>query len=437
MTLKRKLVIFSIILACLIAVVVLMGVLAYRSFLAPLFAAREPPPELREAKTLIGADFLTKSEFYGADKSSSWIELSDPEKLKLKFDSIEDMRVGQLDGQAGLDVGLAGRFGMTILDAKGNARKRIEYQFEKGEVELGPLNTERVKDSFSELRIVDAEGDGVCEILGFDGLDGAALFNHEGRLLFSRGEYRKEQSSIREVAAGDIDGDGKLEFVAAWGYEPWSGIELFDRSGRSVWKHEEEFKPDALEIVDVDGDGKAEIVEADGLELKIRDAQGKVMSSADMPVALNYLSLCTRADGVGAPQTLTVREGSLALIDLDGKNFSKFEAPLSMIKLDKPREFTAPGMPDPILFDTEEVYRAKGVWVKLKRDQPKYLAVIATFAVIDRSLFYVYDEQGKLLYHEILPEAGNSIAALAPENDDGSEAILVAGEKTIWRYASR
>jgi hypothetical protein len=436
MSLKRKLVIFSIILGCAVALVALLGVFFYQSFLAPLFAAREPPPALREAKTLVGADLLTKSKFYEVGESSLWEDVSDPEKLKLKFDSIEDMSVGQLDGQAGLDIGLAGSFGMSILDAGGALKKRIDYQFEKGEAKIGPLKTERVKDSFHNMRVVDVEGDGVCEILGYGGLDGAALFSHEGRVLFNRGGHQEGQSSIREVAAGDIDGDGKLEFVASWGHEQWS-LELFDRFGSSRWRREDEFSHGQMELVDLNRDGKAEIVEADGQELKIRDAQGKVTSSANVPLYLSYLSLCPRPDGRGALQNLAVKEGRLALIDLDGKNFSNFEAPLSKIKLEKPQKLTAPGMPVPLVFDTEEVYRAKGAWVKLRKDQPEYLAVIARFAVIDRSLFYVYDEQGKLIYHEILPEACNAIARLSPENDAESEDILVAGEKTVWRYAAR
>lgn len=436
MTLKRKLVIFSVILVGAIALLALSGLLFYKSFLAPFFAARETPPELREAKTLLGANFLAKSEFYEVSKSISPIDLLDEDKLKMRLDSIMDMTVGQLDGQTGTDVGLAGRFGFTILDLKGQVKEHVVYQFEKGEVEVGSVKTERVKDNFSEMRVVDVEGDGVCEILGYDGLDGVALLDHRGRVVFNHGAYRKEQPSIREVAAGDLDGDGKLEFAASWGYEPWAGIELFDRFGRSKWRHREEFKPGQLAIVDVDGDGKAEIVEEDGSDLKIRDAQGKVQSTAPMPVSLTYLSLCPRPDGQGAAQNLAVREGRLVLIDLDGKNFSNFQAPLSKIKLEKPRNVSLPGMADPFVVDTEEVYRAKGVWVKLRKDQPKYLAAVARFAVIDRSLFYVYDEQGKLVYHEILPEDCNAIAAFSSEDADG-EDILVGGERSVWRYKAR
>jgi hypothetical protein len=436
MSLKRKLVISSIILGCFILVLALLGMLVYKSFLAPLFATREPPPELREVRVLVGADFLTKSEFYEESKSNSLIDLLDEDKLRMRFDSILDVTVGQLDGQPGLDVGLAGTFGLRILDLQGQVKERIRYQFAKSKVKVGPLETTQENDNFAEMRLVDVEGDGVCEILGYDGLDGIALFNHQGQVVFNYGAFQREQSSIEDAAAGDIDGDGKLEFVASWGYEPWTGLELFDRFGRSKWRQEEESMLGELAMVDVDGDGKAEIVEGNGSELKIRDAQGKVSSIGHMPVSLTSLSLCPRPDGRGAAQNLAATEGNLVLMDLDGKNFSKVAAPLSKINLEKPRELKIPGMDDPFMFQTDEVYRAKGVWVKFKKDQPKYLAAVARFAVMDRSLFYVYDEQGTLVYHEILPEDCNAIVAFPSENQE-SEDILVGGEKSVWRYAAR
>jgi hypothetical protein len=86
-------------------------------------------------------------------------------------------------------------------------------------------------------------------------------------------------------------------------------------------------------------------------------------------------------------------------------------------------------------FDTEDVFRAKGVWAELEKDRPKYLAVVANFAGIDRSLFYLYDAQGRLMYQEILHEECDAVAILPPANSSGRNQILVSGEKTIWRYA--
>src|SRR6185295_1301058 len=182
MSTKRIITVISIILGCGLILFVVLAVLVYRSFISPLLAMQEVPPELREAKVITGSGLLVKSEFYRVGKESSWRDLLDPEKLKSRLDSIDDMKVGQLDGQDGLDVGLAGHMGLTLLDRQGNVTKRTNYQFEMGKSRPGSIENERVKDSFYNMRLLDVEGDGVCEVLGFGGLDGMVLFEHRGKV---------------------------------------------------------------------------------------------------------------------------------------------------------------------------------------------------------------------------------------------------------------
>jgi hypothetical protein len=433
---KRIITVVSIILGCALILLVVVGGLVYKSIISPLLAMREVPPELREPRVITGAGLLVKSEFYRAGKGSSWRDLLDPNKLKSRLDSIQDMAVGQLDGQGDLDVGLAGQYGLTLLDRQGNVTKRINYQFGKEKSRHG-FETEREKDRFYNMRLLDVEGDGVCEVLGSGGLDGIALFDHQGNVLFSRGEYEEGKPSIHEVAAGDVDGDGVTEFIVSWGFESWKGLELFDRYGNSKWRRQEEFVPGEMGVVDVNGDGKAELVEEDGRNLKIRDTQGQVKTVVEAPVYLSHISLCSQPDNQGPPRNLSVSEGGLWLIDLDGKNYKRYDAPLSHIKLEKPRVVGVPGLPDLMTFDTADVYQAKCVLAELEKDRPKYLAVVANFGAIDRSLFYLYDAQGRLIYQEILPEQCDAIAVLPQENSSGRDEVLVSGEKTIWRYSTR
>lgn len=434
---KKLLILFLALCGGACVLVVLLGLFVYRQLSAP-FGTKEAPPELREARVISGAEFLSKSVFYRpGEQKGSWRDWLDREKMVVRFESNDDLAAGQLDGLPGLDVGLARSFGLTLLDREGRVTRRVNYQFEKGTASLGPLEAGRERNSFHRQRVIDIEGDGVCEVMGYGGLDGLAVFDHQGRVVLSRGPYERDKPSIQNASAGDVDGDGVLEFVASWGHEP-AGIELLDRFGNSRWRRKEEFAPGPFAVVDVDGDGRREIVEDDGEKLKLRDAEGKPLPPVKMPVYLWDIETCPGAEGDGPPRNLAVREGHVWLIDFDGKNFTKFDAPLSVVPLAKPREEKIPGIEHTFTEDEERVSRAAGAWVRLKKDEPKYLAVVGEFVLLDRSVFYVYDSRGKLVYHELLPEECADVVALpAEDGGDGAEEILVGGEKTVWRYAAR
>jgi hypothetical protein len=426
----------AIALVSLVCGIFILGAIAVYRVVSPFIGGTEIPPELKEARVLVGADFLTKSEFYKSGKNVSWRDLIDPDKLKSRIDRIENMTAGELNGQPGRDIGLAGVLGLTLLDEQGNVKERIGYQFGHREMKVGPLKATREMNRYSKMRLIDLEGDGVCEVLGFGGLDGMAVFNHQGHLTFSRGQWDKGKPSIREVAVGDVDADGHSDFIASWGYEP-SAMEMFDRYGQTKWRTEEDFGPGEVEILDLTGDGKPELLEYGGTSLKVRDGQGNVINTVPMPVYLWHLSLCARPDGKGLPQNLAVRDGSTWLIDLDGKNHSKWDAPLSTIKLQTPRVEKFLGSSEEFVEDKETVYRASGAWVKLSNDPSKHFVVIANFAGIDRSLLYVYDAEGKLIYHEVLPEQCHSIVVVSADSAGGNETFLISGESTVWRYAAK
>jgi len=81
-------------------------------------------------------------------------------------------------------------------------------------------------------------------------------------------------------------------------------------------------------------------------------------------------------------------------------------------------------------------YKAEGTWVKFSDAAPEYLAILANFVGIDRSLLYVYGPQGKLVYHEILPAECKAIAGLPMKKEDGkpAQALLIGCGQNVWRY---
>jgi len=66
MSLKRLITLISIIVGCAFILLVVAGVLVYKSIISPLLVTHEVPPELREPRIVTGAGLLVKSEFYRA-----------------------------------------------------------------------------------------------------------------------------------------------------------------------------------------------------------------------------------------------------------------------------------------------------------------------------------------------------------------------------------
>lgn len=416
--------------------VILIGVISisiwfvYKRIISPLRLNKEIPAELKEARVVVGADLLSRSQFIKTNQLASWRDIRNPEKLKGSFDSIEDIALGELDGTPGLDIGIAGRDGALLCDRQGKVKEQILFKFEKKVLKLGPIETETEKGSLGDIRIVDIEGDGVCEYLGRGSIHGGAIFNHQGKVLWSYGDFTEEKTAIDDLNVGDVDGDGVAEFVSSW-----NAIELFDRHGTKRWTQVDEYT-DQVEVVDVDEDGRREILCHSGHDLVIRDSEGQVVKIVEMPIYIGHFSLSENHHEQKPPQILVVQDGSVWLLDFDGQTAAKFDAPLSHLVKPTPEVVDIPGTSEPLVITDEDVYKAEGVWVKLFKDQPAYLAIITQFSVIDRSIFYVYDTQGKLVYQEILPEQCSSIAVLPSEDESRQASLLVGGEETVWRYAA-
>ena len=59
--------------------------------------------------------------------------------------------------------------------------------------------------------------------------------------------------------------------------------------------------------------------------------------------------------------------------------------------------------------------------------------MVVNFAGLPRSVLYVFDQNGALVYQEVLPESCGSILAVSFD-DSGSEGLLIGGEQEVWQY---
>ncbi|MCI0666062.1 MAG: hypothetical protein L0220_33825 [Acidobacteria bacterium] len=150
-----------------------------------------------------------------------------------------------------------------------------------------------------------------------------------------------------------------------------------------------------------------------------------------MPIYLAKFALCN-VSGTRKSYILAVEDGATWLTDFEGKVAARFDAPLSEISV-PPHKI--PGFD--IVIDSESIYRAEGTFVRFSKAGPEYLAIVASFAGRERSLFYVYSADGKLIYQEVLPARCNAIAALPKADGKHGQALIVGGGKLIWRYDER
>ncbi|HEV8366442.1 MAG TPA: hypothetical protein VGQ39_00700 [Pyrinomonadaceae bacterium] len=377
--------------------------------------SRPPTPhELKQPRIVTGgANLISRSKFLEKNVLS---ELAGNNEIG----RIDDISVGEWDQHTGLEVVVAGSRGALVLDLKGTKQSHTQFQFHVDPAG-GPFGSEKTDTMLGDLQVVDLEGDGICEYLGRGSLDGAAVFDHFGKLLWSYGKRKTERGFLRNVTVGDLNQDGIAEFVVSW-----DGIQVFDKSGKKLVQHDEEYGDDQLEVVDTDGDGTNEIISCDST-LKIRNPQGAVIKETNVPGYFGNYSLLQMP---GNQQTvlLTFYDGRLLLIDLKAEVLSEINAPLS--KFDD----TVDKMPDGTELRGTSVFKAEGVWIKLASYQPKYLAVISNFAGIDRSVLDIFDSSGKIIYQEVLPEECSSVAALPSDSQKHPEELLVGGESTIWKY---
>src|SRR5438876_6807655 len=221
-----------------------VGLFLFWSLSNPLFAYRPTPTpsQLNQARIVLGASFLSRSEFIQTEKGLSGEALKVP-----GLGSINDIAVRKLDPRRGLDIVIAGREGAMVVDRNGAKLSQIEYDFETEETRLGPFRRTKTHNMLGDIQIVDIDGNGGCEYLARGGFDGAALFDQQGRRAWSYRKNDKDGGSLENVTIGDLNGDGIAEFIASS-----NGIEALDRYGKRLWQRLAEYGPSQIEVVDID-----------------------------------------------------------------------------------------------------------------------------------------------------------------------------------------
>ena len=306
-----------------------------------------------------------------------------------RLGSVTDIAMGELDPAPGEEVAVAGSVGALFLDAKANVKSAVTFSARAAHVD-----------------IIDVQSDGVCEFMnrGSWGIP-ASVMDHQGKTMWT---YGSTAPGVNDMAAGDIDGDGSLEYVV--GFNGAGGVHLLETNGTRVWR-----MPDSnvwhVEMVDADGDGSPEIVHSNaGGEMNVRDRQGNVITQARPGPYLSGFSLCRWPNAESSEYALVSEDDVIWVFDFGGKTVTKLDAPRC-----------------------GRLGLARAVPVKLRADEPEYFAVAVDLKAARQAILYVHDASGALVYQEVLPESCASIAAAALDGGP-TEALLVGGDGKVLRY---
>ncbi len=444
-----------------------LGIWKIYSFFSEIrsYSKQEIPAELQETKVFKGEGFLQKSEIYKLKKLgtgeiiSKSIGIADEkERERISQSEIAKGIYGYSDIKVcGEEIIAVGKFGGQTFDLSGNFKRDFYFEMSVEKIKILFWTKEHYERNLDELKIVDLENDGKCEFTAHDSISGFTLYDSQGNAIWRYGKRdfspweRKSQAEedkevyVTEVAVLDLNDDGVSEIIIS---KKNDGVRAFDINKNEIWFQPDSYPLADFRLADIDGDGKIELVEFQGMASSVRDKQsGKVLKKLEIEGGKDDL-LTFEGNGKKSVRLFEIDNNKLTLSDINNKILLEADAPLSeiKIKIEKPKlpsstpidlgnGIRAEPVGESFGSDSEGVYQSKIVFVKFHKDKPKYMAIIAPFITIPRAHFYVYDEKGTLVYHELLPEDAETIAVLPTAN--ATEEIIIGGKDTIWKFAAK
>ncbi len=330
------------------------------------FGKGDLPPE---PKIRAGEDFLQKDTFFE----------------KAELGTVTSITVGHLDPDPQAELVICGSAGAAFVTRNGDLRSFV--RFEGGGGRTVPI---------------DIENDGICEFMNRrGGSQPVSLFDHQGHRLW---QYNLNNWNV--MAAGDLDGDGRLEFVVGNN----GGLHLLDEQGNLKRQHK---SSDVfhVEVLDTDGDGRLEIVYTILGSIVIRDMAGKILRHLKGDFA--QFSLTRWPDAKGNCYIILVRPGRIQLLNFVGEVAAEFN-------VSQAARFVR-GTPVP--FEGEE--------------SPFFAIVVALRRGDNRSILYLFNSKGDRIYQEVLLATEPTVAVI-PSGKSNATTLLVGGDGgKVWQYTLR
>lgn len=464
---RNILIVISLVLLIFVGIIG-YGVYKIFNFLNTPIVSRnvEVPAVLQDAKVLKGEDFLQKTEIFKLKQQTFAEVIAKGSQIKDEKDRERITRSETAKGIYGFDdlkicgneIIAVGKFGGYVFDFNNNLKREIYFEPTARTVTIFGFSKEMYDLALDNIRIIDLKNDGHCSFISENSIDGLTVYDNQGNISWKYGQRdidaidkkseaeRDKEVYITKVDIGDLNDDGINEFIISTKNE---GIRAFDINKNEVWFQPDEFPIADFYVIDIDGDSKTDLVGVQGASRTIRDkSTGNIIKKISVESGRKRPLILEDFNKHKGIYFFDIYKNKLKFSDLYGKDTFEIETPLGEIKVESSKEEIETDTPPPITLSNGiqiraqkmessydnylSIYEPKAVWVKLQKDKPKYLAVIGSFIGIPRSNFYVYDEKGNLVYHELLPEDAETIVVVPQVN--GIDEILVAGKNTIWRF---
>jgi len=232
------------------------------------------------------------------------------------------------------------------------------------------------------------------------------LYDADGRKLWTE----TQDTGVNDTAFGVT---GKLPLREAFfvvGYNGGGGVSLLNSQGTKVWN-----QPDGnvwhVEVLGDRSSGPAKIIHSNaGGEITVRDENGTIVSKTRAPFYFSQFSLCSFPKRGGKEVLVASSDGFIWLINADASVVQKFPVPID-----------------------EQFADVKAIPVAFNGKHKEYFASVVSWRLWDRSVLYVHDAAGELVYAEAFPGTYPALTVVAG-HDGKSETLVVGGSKKVCKY---
>jgi len=336
------------------------------------------PPELQGIRSLRGGDFIDVVN-YAEERSIS---------------RVTDIVFANVDGKPGNEFVLVGIEGVAVFPKGGNTLMGVIPFQEKDNTWIAAF---------------DMNKDGVPEFLERGGDPKAPditprVFDIRGRQLWTTGS----RGSVVGARPWHRQGPSSPpQFALARA----TSVELLDANGQRTGSFNVAPPIVRMELVDATGDGIEELVTVSGdASITVRDKNGEVLRRGKLPFVPQSLPLIRGPNNRGRIFLVMGRRGHVGLFNLDGTRAAMLEAPYC---------------------DDSLAGVIMGTPVKLVPEKTDYLALLVQYPAWERSILYVYNPEGQLVYMRCIPGYVTSLAAI-PAAGDGTEMLFTGGNGNIY-----